>query len=84
MNTSLQSVYNKKASSLAYIDQLECVLYDHIEDIINIVEGQSTDELIDKYGGLESSLITYAYSILVMKTVDEVVEKLEQNITETE
>ena len=77
----LKRIKNKQASTLASIDQLDSWLGEHIEEVIDVIEGNSSEDLVDKYGMLESTLMVYAYSILVTKSTDDIVNKLENNIT---
>lgn len=75
----IKSILNKRSSMLSSIDQLESYLYDYIEEIIGIVEGNTMEELIDIHGQIEAAMLIYCYATLVDKTCDSVIDKLYNN-----
>lgn len=75
----IKSILNKRSSMLSSIDQLESYLYDYIEEIIGIVEGNTMEELIDIHGQIEAAMLIYCYATLVDKTCDGVIDKLYNN-----
>lgn len=79
MSIDLQSILNKRAKMLATTDQLESYLYDNIDDIINIIESTTTEELWEKHGSLEAAMLTYCYAILVKNTCDDIIKKIKDN-----
>lgn len=78
----MKSILNKRSSMLSSIDQLESYLYDQIEDIIDIVEGNTMEELIDLHGSIEAAMLVYCYATLVNKTCDAVIDKIVDNNTD--
>lgn len=78
----IKSILSKRSSMLSSIDQLESYLYDYIEEVIEIVEGNTVEELIDTHGQIEAAMLIYCYAILVDKTCNAVIDKLE-NIDNT-
>jgi hypothetical protein len=75
----LRTVKNTQAVAIASIDQLDSWLGEHIEEVVDLVEGNTADELVDKYGLVVSTLIVYAYSVLITNTTNDIVKKLDIN-----
>lgn len=74
----IQVLKSKQSGLTASIDQLECYLYDHFPDIVDIME-RPPEDIIDEYGEVVGAIITYTYAILVDNTTSDVLEKLENN-----
>jgi uncharacterized protein YlxP (DUF503 family) len=75
----LQHLKNKRAVALASVDQLETLLGDNIDDVLNFIDSFTEEELIEEYGGLEASLMMYAYALLVLNTTENIIDKLNRD-----